>query len=92
VRLILQDESLDLSGAMRWSTAVAGGMQIGEGCSSDYGAFDEASSNVAFALDCLQAGPTTIDGHTRSNYDENNIEQLVTRSMALSAMFVCLIV
>jgi hypothetical protein len=41
---------------MRWSTAVAGGMQIGKGCSSDYGAFDEASSNVAFALDCLQAG------------------------------------
>jgi hypothetical protein len=84
--LILQDESLDLSGVMRWSTAVTGGMQFGEGCFSDYGAFDEASSNVAFAFDCLEAGPTAIDGYTGSNYGENNIEQLVTRSTALSAM------
>jgi hypothetical protein len=45
--------SLALSLAMRWSTTVAGGTQIGEGCSSDYGVSDEPTSNVAFALNRL---------------------------------------
>jgi hypothetical protein len=51
--MVLQNGILVLSGAMRWSTTVAGGMQIDEGCSSDYGAFDEPTSHVTFTLNRL---------------------------------------